>query len=165
MTIDARHQMILLLPRLRRFARSLVRSPHDADDLVQATCERALRALDQWTPGSRLDSWMFRIMRNHWIDGVRKSGAAAEDPIGEGDAVEDGRRVAETRLLFADVRSRIADLPEEQRSVLILVCAEELSYREAAEMLDIPIGTVMSRLSRARQALMHDYEPALEAAP
>ena len=72
MATDVRHEMILLLPRLRRFARALAGSREDADDLVQAACERALRAIDSWEPGSRLDSWMFRILRNLWIDQLRR---------------------------------------------------------------------------------------------
>ena len=156
MTVDPRHQMILFLPRLRRFARALSGSGPDADDLVQATCERALRSLDQWTPGTRLDSWMFRIMRNHHIDERRKSRSIAEEPIEERFdlASEDGRDVTASRLHLAAVSQRIAALPEEQRSVLILVCVEDLGYREAADILGIPIGTVMSRLARARQVLI-----------
>jgi RNA polymerase sigma-70 factor, ECF subfamily len=148
--------MILLLPRLRRFARALAGTSADADDLVQATCERALRSLGQWTQGTRLDSWMFRIMRNHHIDEVRKHRIAAEEPLEDKFDLtgDDGRAVTEGRLELASVRDRIAALPEDQRAVLVLVCVEDMSYRDAAEILEIPIGTVMSRLSRARLALM-----------
>lgn len=147
--------MVALLPRLRAFARSLARTPDAADDLVQATCERALRSIDQWTPGTRLDSWMFRIMHNHWIDERRrpKLVVAVDDDRMPDVAGEDGRRVADARLLLGDVGAAIDALPEDQRTVLVLACVEELSYRETAAVLDIPIGTVMSRLARARRAI------------
>jgi len=156
MDTDVRHQIIALLPRLRAFARALVREREAADDLVQATCERALRAIDRWQPGTRLDSWMFRIMRNLWIDEFRKTQSAA--PLDDGADVEqiagaNGNRTVESHLMLARTRRAIEELPEEQRSVLVLVCVEELSYREAADVLEIPVGTVMSRLARAREAL------------
>jgi RNA polymerase sigma-70 factor (ECF subfamily) len=154
--MDVRHEMILLLPRLRRFARALAGSREDADDLVQAACERALRAIDSWEPGSRLDSWMFRILRNLWIDQLRRRKAENIADRWEGEieiAGEDGRRTTEGRLELAQVRATIATLPEPQRDVLVLVCIEDLSYREAAAVLDVPVGTVMSRLARARHAL------------
>jgi RNA polymerase sigma-70 factor, ECF subfamily len=153
---DVRHQIIALLPRLRRFARALAGSREDADDLVQAACERALRAIDSWEPGSRLDSWMFRILRNLWIDQLRRKRTEriVDQHDGEIDvAGEDGRRTAESRLELAHVRATIATLPQAQRDVLVLVCIEDLSYREAAAVLDVPVGTVMSRLARARHAL------------
>ena len=156
-----RNGMIALLPRLRAFARSLARNPDAADDLVQATCERALRSIGGFQAGTRLDSWMFRIMRNLWIDTHRKTANAAPADTLLGDAAgEDGRRTTEANLMLASARAAIERLTEEQRSVLVLVCVEELSYREAAEILDIPIGTVMSRLARARAALVTTMEVA-----
>lgn len=150
------YRIVTLLPRLRGFARALARSQDAADDLVQATCEKALRHGESWTPGTRLDSWLFRIMRNHWIDTVRRG--RPETPLdgAEADALpsEDGRRTVEARLALADVRAITDALPDEQRMVLMLVCVEEMSYREAADLLDVPIGTVMSRLARARAALV-----------
>lgn len=154
---DFSYRVVALLPKLRGFARALARSQDAADDLVQATCEKALRFRDGWTPGTRLDAWLFRIMRNHWIDTVRHG--RPEVPV-DGEEVaaalpfEDGRRTTEARLTLADVRAIADALPEEQRTVLMLVCVEELSYRETAELLDLPIGTVMSRLARARAALV-----------
>jgi RNA polymerase sigma-70 factor (ECF subfamily) len=152
---DLRNRIIPLLPRLRAFAHSLARSADVADDLLQATCEKALKAADQWQPGTRLDSWMYRIMQNHWIDMKRRERPQApvetlETDIGHS---EDGRRVADGRLLLSDVQTLIDRLPEDQRSVLVLVCVDDMSYRETAEILGIPIGTVMSRLSRARATL------------
>jgi len=163
-----RAQMIQILPRLRSFARSLARAPDQADDLVQQTCEKALRNLHGFTPGTRLDSWMFRIMRNAWIDTQRSRREAVPlvDGPGEDDpgaimAGEDGRRTVLARLQLAEVRRAITQLPEDQRSVLLLVCVEGMRYREVAEALEIPMGTVMSRLGRARAALARavDGEP------
>lgn len=154
-SVDIRPHMVALLPRLRAFARALAKSGDAADDLVQATCEKALRAADTWTPGSRLDSWMFRIMQNHWIDTKRRLPVQAplDGPDGLRLAAEDGRDIAEARLTLGTVRAVIDEMPEDQRAVLILVCVEELSYREAAEVLEVPMGTVMSRLGRARGAI------------
>ncbi|MCJ2006758.1 RNA polymerase sigma factor [Methylobacterium sp. J-092] len=151
--------LIDLLPRLRRFATSLTGSWEDGDDLVQAACERALRARDQWQEGTRLDAWMFQIIRNLRIDVVRKRRtegyqdeiSAAQDAVGE-----DGVRATEATLMLGSVQNRMATLSIEQREVLICVCVEDRSYGEAAEALGIPIGTVMSRLARARRRLAED---------
>ena len=162
------YRIVALLPRLRGFARALARSADAADDLVQATCEKALRNEESWTPDTRLDSWLFRIMRNHWIDTVRRN--RPEIPVDGEEAaealpVEDGRRTADARLALGDVR-RLADaLPDEQRMVLMLVCVEELSYREAAEFMEVPIGTVMSRLARARATLVAAMEGGAAKTP
>lgn len=154
---DFCRKIVALLPKMRGMARALARSHDAADDLVQATCEKALRHRESWTPGTKLDAWLFRIMRNHWIDTVRRirpEVAADDESIAAKLPVEDGRRTAEARLTLADVREIANGLPDEQRTVLMLVCVEELSYRETAELLGLPIGTVMSRLARARAALM-----------
>jgi RNA polymerase sigma-70 factor, ECF subfamily len=152
--------LVALLPRLRRFALSLTGSVAEADDLVQAACERALRARDQWVPGTRLDSWVFRIIRNLWIDAIRKRKTEGiVEAIDEASNVEgeDGRELVETALTLTDVNNAVSELPEEQRTVLLLVCTEERSYQEAAEMLGIPIGTVMSRLARGRRSLAERF--------
>jgi len=157
---DIRHRMVAILPKLRAFAHSLARTTDGADDLVQATCEKALRAADTWVEGTRLDSWMFRIMQNQWIDQKRR--ARPQMTIDSDSASplmgEDGARTVEARMTLKSVRDFIDELPEEQRAVLVLVCVEELSYREAAEVLDVPLGTVMSRLSRARSTLIEAVE-------
>jgi RNA polymerase sigma-70 factor (ECF subfamily) len=148
--------LVALLPRLRRFALSLTGSVNEADDLVQAACERALRARDQWMPGTRLDSWVFRIVRNLWIDAIRKRRTEGiVEAIDEVSNLEgaDGRQVIETSLTLTEVSNAVNELPEEQRAVLLLVCTEERSYQEAADMLGVPIGTVMSRLARGRRSL------------
>lgn len=152
---NIRTQMTALLPRLRRFAVSLTGNPSDADDLVQDTIERALKNLHRWKPGTRLDSWMYRIAQNLWIDTVRSHRVRKTDNIDppESAVAFDGARAAEARLTFADTCRALAALPEEQRVVVALVLIEGVAYREAAEILQVPIGTVTSRLARAREAL------------
>jgi len=151
-------EMIALLPRLRRFARGLTGSEVEADDLVQAACERAIQRIGQWQPGTRLDSWMFRIMQNLWIDAIRMgklrgSHLSVVDPEGYQAPGMDGEQATMNRLTLEAVRRGVQRLPPDQRSVLLLVCVEGHSYRETADTLGIPVGTVMSRLSRARLAL------------
>lgn len=150
-----RREMIALLPRLRRFAAALTGNLSEADDLVQDTVERALRNLERWEAGTRLDSWMYRIAQNLWIDTVR---AKRRRPVVSGDPPEaavwiDGNRVAEAKLTFADTCRALAELPGDQRAAVALVLIEGLSYREAADILGVPIGTVTSRLARARETL------------
>lgn len=149
-------RLIAFLPNLRRFAISLCGSRDLADDLVQAACERALANAGRFEPGTRFDAWMFRILRNLWIDQVRrqKTVGVRVDIVEQPDIVgASGERDAEARLILKTVAGAIAELPDEHREVLLLVCVEELSYREAADILGIPIGTVMSRLARARKNL------------
>ncbi len=146
-------QIVTLLPRLRRFARNLTRDPHDADDVVQIAVERALTRLDQWHSGARLDSWMFKIVRNAWIDELRSRGRRGKIFLAEeaGENVGTDSMSRETELL--SVQSAMARLPEDQREAVSLVLVEGLPYREAAEVLDVPIGTLTSRLARGREAL------------
>jgi len=150
-------ELVALLPRLRRFALVLCRSQPLADDLVQGACERALVHADSWTPGTRFDAWMFRILRNHWIDHLRRtrSEGMTEDVTSQIQLVGDpGEEAILSRIALAEVQRAINGLPQEQREVLALVCGEDLTYREAAEVLNVPIGTVMSRLARARKRLV-----------
>lgn len=150
---DFAEQLLAFLPNLRRFAISLCRSGDMADDLVQSACERALASAASFRPGSRFDAWMFRILRNLWIDRLRQQrrGGGTEDIDDHRElAGSDGMRLIEARSTLAAVRAAIARLPDEQREVLLLVCVEGLSYADTAAVLDIPIGTVMSRLARAR---------------
>ncbi len=145
-----------LLPNMRRFALSLCRSADIADDLVQMTCQKALANRQGFQTGTRMDAWLFRILRNSWIDMVRrKRGEGQSIDIDEafdlpGDV---GTDTVENRLLLGRTLKAIHELSEDQREVLLLVCVEELSYKEAAEVLEVPIGTVMSRLARARKQL------------
>lgn len=148
--------LIALLPNLRRFALSLCRRPDIADDLVQITAERAFAARDRFDPATRLDAWLFRILRNAWIDQTRRErtrGVSVDIADVPEASVADGVRETEAHLMLRQTRAAMDELPEEQREVMVLVCVEDLSYREAAEVLGIPIGTVMSRLARARLAL------------
>lgn len=154
---DIPAEIAALVPRLRRFAWGLCGSRDDGDDLVQSACAKALSRLDQYMPGTRLDSWMFTIIRTQWIDTTRKRRRMAPSlDAEEVAAISDqgrGAREAEDRLLLAQVRQAVSELPEEQRAIVLLVCLEGKSYRETSETLGIPIGTVMSRLARARAAL------------
>jgi RNA polymerase sigma-70 factor, ECF subfamily len=155
-------QLIAVLPRLRRFARGLTGSAVEADDLVQAACERALARQHQFQEGTRFDSWMFRIVQTIWIDqirarGVRKEGGdVGEDRLGSDEPV---RRV-EARLALAEVRRAVERLAPDQRAALLLVTVDGLSYKEAAEVVQVPVGTIMSRLARARIALQLQLEAA-----
>jgi len=142
-----------LLPRLRRFARSLTWSREDADDLAQLALERALQRSGQWQQGTRLDSWIFRIMKNAWIDVVRGRARRARlfVPEAEGEQVgDDTARLHQHRLAL---RQALGMLNEEQRKVIGLVLVEGLPYKEAARVLRIPVGTLTSRLARARGVL------------
>ncbi|MFA5950550.1 MAG: RNA polymerase sigma factor [Hyphomicrobium sp.] len=153
---ETQSRMIELLPRLRRFAFALTGDMDKADDLVQDTCERALAHLDQWKPGTKLDSWMYRIAQNLWLDQHRARKVRRDQaPLEEAEHVtgSDGRTVTESRMTLAAVNEGISRLPPEQQVLVAMVCVEGLSYKEAASILEVPIGTVMSRLARARQAL------------
>ena len=147
-----------LLPRLRRFAHGLSRNPADADDLTQLTIERALRSREQWQEGTRLDSWTYRIMRNLWIDTVRSRQRKEkfEAPPEEAERIgEDTGAAIEASLDLQRVMAAMDRLPDEQREVVALILVEGFGYREASEMLDLPIGTVSSRLVRGRTALLN----------
>jgi len=150
-------EIVALLPRLRRYALALCRSPSAADDLVQSACMRALDNAESWQPGSRLDAWVFRILRNLWIDTTRRPSRTHISIDNERVAairdVQNEHQIND-RLLLQDVLQAVDALPDEQREVLLLVCVEELTYREAADVLGVPIGTVMSRLARARKRLI-----------
>lgn len=153
---DFREELVELLPRLRRFAYGLAAHREDADDLVQAACERALERVEQWTPGTRLDSWMFRIIQNLWFDRLRSRkvrGEQHDESVLEHQTDENAHRVVEVRDTFAHVSAQLDALKPEHREVLMLVCVEDHSYKEAAELLQVPVGTVMSRLARARLQL------------
>lgn len=150
-------ELLQLLPRLRRFARALSRDATDADDLCQAAIEKALKARGRWEPGTRLDSWMYRIMRNTWIDTARARSRAAETFVAEeaGLAVGNGGdRAIEAHVDLNAVTAAMRTLPDEQREAVALVLVEGLAYKEAAAILDIPMGTLTSRLVRGRQALL-----------
>jgi len=162
---DLTSRMVEFLPRLRRFATSLTHDQTLSEDLVQDTCARALERLDQWRPDSRLDSWMYRIAQNLWIDQLRTQRVRGEvvDIAAVMDLSDcDGRLVTESRLTVLELKRHIAQLPSDQQVLIRLICVDGLSYKEAAEALDSPTGTVMSRLARARLALcqVSDWKPS-----
>ncbi|HEV7613315.1 MAG TPA: sigma-70 family RNA polymerase sigma factor [Steroidobacteraceae bacterium] len=142
-----------LLPRLRRFARNLTRNPHDADDMVQIAIERAITRADQRQPDARLDGWMFKIVRNAWIDEVRSRGRRDKIFAPEEAGEHIGSDVIEQEVTLMSVQAAMLGLPEEQRVAVSLVLIEGLPYKEAAGVLEVPIGTLTSRLARGRAAL------------
>lgn len=154
MTERTQEALLEALPRVRRFACSLTGNREDADDLLQSTVERVL---DRGVPDEAdLLRWMFRVCRNLWIDELRSRSVrrqAASRPELAAGGVLAGEAIAVGQLTVREVTEAMAGLPEEQRAALSLVAVEGLTYRETAEVLEIPIGTVMSRLSRARSAL------------
>ena len=160
--------IVALLPRLRRFAAGLCGSVHDGDDIVQAACLRALERHYQWEPGTRLDSWMFRIIRNLWLDG-RKSAwnrlVHNDEEALTGAPGSSLERELEARNELALARKAIAELPPQQREVLMLVTVEGQTYEAAADTLGIPLGTVMSRLARARVAVARSVRKTDAAVP
>lgn len=149
-------RLVAFLPNMRRFAISLTGSVDVADDLVQAACERALAHQDSFDPETRFDAWIFRILRNLWIDTIRRNRTAGhrEDIADHEDSMSlmEGPDVF-PRMELKDVSAAIGRLSDDQREVLVLVCVEDFSYRDTADVLGIPIGTVMSRLARARKNL------------
>lgn len=148
-----RSEIAALLPRLRRFGRTLARHREDADDLVQIAVERALTRTEQWQPGTRLDSWMFRIMQNAWIDETRARERRGQTFVAEEEGEHVGVSTNDAQIDAIAVRKAVAQLSDDQRAVVGLVLVEGLPYKEAAEVLGVPIGTLTSRLARAREAL------------
>ena len=146
-------RLVALLPRLRRFARTLSRNQHDADDLVQLAVERALRGLDQFREGANLASWMFGIVKNAWIDTCRARGRRQEVALPEDSGEHPAVSPADADARLWSVSDAMSKLPEEQRLAVALVLVEGMSYKEAAAVLEIPIGTLTSRLARGRSAL------------
>ncbi|NEW88764.1 RNA polymerase sigma factor [Rhodopseudomonas sp. WA056] len=148
-----------LIPSLRRYARALLHDRDAADDLVQSTLERALTRWRLRRQGGDLRAWLFAIERNLYLDqrrrAVRRGHAVDLDSRGP---IPDGAAGPECSLIARDALARLDDLPEDQRSLLLLIGVEELSYEQAARVFDVPVGTIMSRLSRAREALRHSVE-------
>ena len=147
-----REGLIPLLPRLRRLARALAGQVADADDLVQIVLERALARAAQWRPDAALDKWVFAIARNAWRDELRARGRVQHlfAPEEAGEMAADGTAQPAQRLELA---LALAALPPDHREVVALVLVEGMSYGEAAELLEVPVGTVTSRLARARASL------------
>jgi RNA polymerase sigma-70 factor, ECF subfamily len=140
------------IPRLRRYARALVGDRYAADDLVQDTLERAINKFHLWRPGSDLRAWLFAIMHNVHVNQLRSRAARPETALDEGALLAQSAFDAD-RLEIRDMQSAITALPVEQREVILLIALEQLSYAEVSRALGIPMGTVMSRLFRARERL------------
>lgn len=150
--------LVELLPRLRRFARTIARSEADAHDLVQETVERALARRAGFRPGTRLDSWAFTIMRRIFIDQMRSQArwARVVSPADDATAavVDAGQADEDLRADALAVREAIRSLPHDQRMAVALVLVDGLSYAEAAQVMGVPAGTLTSRLVRGRQTLI-----------
>lgn len=148
--------LVAALPQLRRYALSLCRQGALADDLVQGTVERAVAAKIRLDPETRIEAWLFRILRNLWIDHTRRNrtrGVELDVTEMPDAAIHDGERALEAVLMLRKTEAAIATLPGDQQDVLRLVCIEGMSYAETSGILGIPMGTVMSRLARSRVAL------------
>ncbi len=158
-------QLLALVPSLRRYARALLRDAWAADDLVQDTLERAWHRQSQFAPDTNLRAWTFSIMHNLFVGQLRRN-----DPIrGADDEHALDAHAAQPQgdpIMALEIMRLIALLPDDQRAVLLLVAVEEFSYSEAAQTLGVPIGTVMSRLARARERLRGwmDHQPARQSA-
>jgi len=166
MSGDISDELVGLLPRLRRFAMGLTGDSSEADDLVQQACEKALRKQHQWQPGTRLDSWMYRIIQTTRIDNVRsrRSDTASLETSQIPEARDQRSEHAPENQNMLDRVSRILDqLPEDQRAVMVLVAVEEHSYQEVSKILEIPVGTVMSRLYRARARVQSELGMTMPA--
>lgn len=154
-TKDFRRDLVSLLPKLRRFALTLTRNANDADDLVQEACERAIARSHLWNGEGRLESWVYAMTRNLWVDEVRKrkvrAGGGGVDIFDQSELRVEA--VAEKAVYANQLQKMILSMPEGLASVFLLINVEGHSYRETADILGIPIGTVMSRLSNARLRL------------
>ncbi len=151
---EFRRMLVEMLPRLRRYAHALAREPEAGEDLAQSAAAHALRQQAFYTPGLRFDVWLFRLTRNLWIDQLRRSGARPE--VVDTDTVLRAAEPAvdmERRLMAARALTAFRALPDALRETAALVLLEGLTYQETAQLLGVPIGTVMSRVSRARASI------------
>lgn len=153
--IDIRAELGQHLTRLWRYGLVLSRQPHVADDLVQATCVRALERAGQFIPGTRLDRWLLSILHSIWLNEVRSQRVRQGQGFVDAESTLsfDGEHQAQSQVLASQVLKRVNALPEAQRETVFLAYVEGLSYREVADVLNVPIGTVMSRLAAARLKL------------
>ena len=165
MNDELQHLLPTLLPRLWRFALRLARDPHDAEDLVQRTCVRALERRQQWQAGTAMLSWLFAIEHSIWLNELRSAQRRRTGSL-DGEAADTECSIAasygnpELGLHYRQVVGAVEALPEAQRVVMLLVAVEGLSYRDTAAVLDVPIGTVMSRLARARATVGRHFADA-----
>ena len=153
--IDQQTEILAILPNLRRFALSLTGNLADADDALQSTVERLLER--GWPADADVLPWSLKVCRNLWFDELRSRKvrrAASDDPAVIGEQVLEGEQQVHGEMALTEVQQALMTLPAEQRSVLELVAIEGYSYKQAAEVLEVPIGTIMSRLARARALLV-----------
>ncbi len=152
---DLRAAIADRLPRLRRFAAALAGTVAAGDDLVQDACERALQRAGELRDATRLDGWLYSIIRNLWIDETRSRRVRRHEDLDAAASIigEDGEAVSESRITLEAVRRCLGEMSADHRTVLVLVCVDGFSYKQTSEVLGVPAGTVMSRLSRARQEL------------
>lgn len=155
--LEPRDQLLACIPRLRRYARALAGDRASADDLVQDTIERGWSRLAGWQASGDMRAWLFSIMHNLRIDQVRRPLPPTES-LNEDTSMAEAHGSVTSGLELRDMETALRQLPEEQREILLLVALEEMSYDEVARALGIPIGTVMSRLSRAREKLRANME-------
>jgi RNA polymerase sigma-70 factor (ECF subfamily) len=146
------NELIQHIPRLRRYARALAVDAACADDLVQDTLERALAKLDLWRPGSDLRAWLFTLMHNLFVNQIRASGSQTLCELDEASDVPVSGSQGDA-LAVRDIHAALRKLPPEQREVVLLVGLEQFAYADAARILGVPQGTIMSRLSRARERM------------
>jgi RNA polymerase sigma-70 factor (ECF subfamily) len=151
--------LVQVFPRIWKYALALTGSQADADDLAQSACLRAMERADQFEPGTHLDRWLFRIAHNIWMSEMRrKKVRVGNGVVGIGTVdIQDPSADADTKLQRRELRQSVLGLPEAQRQAVMLVYVEGYSYRDAAMILDIPVSTLMSRLSAARTVLVHKF--------
>ncbi len=153
------------IPRLRRYARALTGNRDAADDLVQDTLERALARSALFRPGGNARAWLFAIMHNVFVNQVRSAATRRTVPLDPDTLEAAGQDAAYEGLEIRDIERALALLPAEQREVVLLVGLESLSYADTARVVGVPVGTVMSRLSRGRERMRRLLDGAAEAAP
>ncbi|MBU1361271.1 MAG: RNA polymerase sigma factor [Gammaproteobacteria bacterium] len=156
--------IVACIPSLRRYARGLVSDATRADDLVQDTLERAWSRFGMWQRRGDMRAWMFGIMHNRFIDGVRAGRSRPEDSVGDELPEIPQRATQADRIEVRDLDRVLQRLPPEQRETLLLVAVEQMSYLEAAAIMGVPVGTVMSRLARARERLRAELQGGAPAA-
>ena len=160
--MDDVHSLIVdQIPHLRRYARALLRDRDWSDDLVQDCLTRAMDRLHLWTPGSNMRTWLFTILHNLHVNAARRR-SRRPDRVGlepDHEALRSAPPEQESGLVARDIGQALEQLPEDQRHVVLLIGLEDLAYADAAEVLDIPLGTVMSRLNRGRRRLREIMEP------
>ena len=152
--------MVALLPRLRRFARSLTGNADSADDLVQMACERSLKRLGQYRDGTRFDSWLYRIVYTQWVDRMRRQQRqnAQTETLRNLQAMSGASASAPRGIVsFMAIKKALGQLPEENKVAIILVAIEGYTYAEAASVIGVPVGTVASRVARARHMLAEQF--------